>query len=162
MPLHRGRLRYGAVDSGRLKNLSVKLEDIAEKQIIWFDIVTLWQAGVYDLKADIVQELFLKGSRFTIPTDFTKHAIQYTWMVGYELPSTAQGYLELFDETTSSVLATTPLRSAGVAVYYDTYSFPTLTEGNTVGVRLRITVAGGAGEVVRLFRSWILVKKAVK
>jgi len=161
MPLHRSRLRYGSVDSGRLKDLEVKLGDIAEKQIIWFDIVTLWQAGVYDLKADVVQDLFLKGSRFTIPTDFTKHAIEYTWMVGYEWAATADGYLELFDETTGTTLATTPLRSGGENVYYDTYSFTGLTEGNTVGVRLRITVAGGTGEKVRLFRSWILVKKAV-
>jgi len=84
-----------------------------------------------------------------------KLIVDYTWA------ATADGYIELYDETAAEVVAQSSQKTGGEASEWEEIDVTgTLTAGNTMSARANITTAGDAGEQVSLHRAILKLYKA--
>lgn len=82
------------------------------------------------------------------------HLVSAEVIIDYEWAPTAQGSIELYDETAAAVLGASSSKAGGEVSEWESFTISTLpTPGNTMKLRANITTAGAAGEVVRIHRA---------
>jgi len=96
--------------------------------------------------------------KFVIPTGALTHLKSATFVIDYEWPATADGTIQLYDSTASTVVAESTTKVGGEVSDWEEISVTgTLVEGNTYVVRANVTVAGGAGESIILNRAFLIL-----
>jgi len=153
--LSRNAVRDEHIPSGEIPYGDLKADTI---EIV---IPFMMSAEPKSAPADSVGTKDVEETLIIPPTDMFKHlksaqvAISYTWA------PTADGAFQLYDSTAGVVRGESTAKTGGESSPWETFNVSGLVEGNSIYIRVNITTAGAAGEVVTVHRVWLLLKLGV-
>jgi len=143
-----------AISTRNIKPRSVIPEQIKGIQFV-LDLCMLGGAEI-SIAADVVGVTGILRTAIKLTSEHLKHLDSAKFIIHYEWAATADGYIELYDLTAAKVLCKTPLLTGGETSYWHEIDVTEqLIAGNDIRVRINVTVAGAAGEVVKLYRAYL-------
>jgi len=108
------------------------------------------------LAADAVGVVEMAWEGISLLSQHIKHLKSAQFIVSYAWAATADGTIQLFDATANAVIAESTTKTGGETAALEAIDVTgDLIAGNWLDIRLRITVAGAAGETVTLYRMWL-------
>jgi len=109
-----------------------------------------------EVAADAVGVTEFWGTAIFLTSEHLKHLKSAKFIIEYVWADTADGTIQLYDTTAGAVLAETTSKTGGEASTWEEVDVTgTLIAGNRICPRANITVAGAAGEVVKLRRAYL-------
>jgi len=116
--------------------------------------VPILGGAAQNVAADAVGTSEFAHTTTKVTSEAVKHLKSAQLVVDYDWAATANGYIELYDRTTGTVLAQSAAKSGGESAEWEGISVTgIITAGNEMCVRVDITTAGAAGETVTLYRA---------
>lgn len=125
-------------------------------------LLTLFSGSV-QAAANNVAAVQFANTTFVIPSNFKKHLKSASLVLDHAWAATADGTIQLYDSTGSSVVVSSTAKTGGESSEWESASITlaNLVEGHTLYLRANITVAGSSGEKVTLNRAFLLLQYAV-
>jgi len=133
----------------------IKSADIESNAIqITVDIPILIDGSGVTVAADATGTPTFSHTTIKLDSATIKHLKSAKLIVDYAWAATADGTIQLYDSTGTTVLAESDTKTGGESSTWEEITVTgTLTAGNTIVVRANITTAGEAGETVTLYRA---------
>jgi len=107
--------------------------------------------------ADAVGTPTFAHTRVVLPTNILKHLKSAKVAIDYAWAATADGTIQLYDETAATVRGETTTKTGGESSEWEEFTVTGLVEGNTLVIRANVTVAGAAGETISLYRAILIL-----
>jgi len=111
--------------------------------------------------ADAVGTPVFAHTRVVLPTNILKHLKSAKVAIDYAWAATADGTIQLYDETAAAVRGETSAKTGGESSEWEEFTVTGLVEGNTLVIRANVTVAGAAGETSTLYRAFLILTLGV-
>jgi len=141
-----------AISTRNIKKAAVTPFQITDVKLV-VDIAMLGGA-VQEVAADAVGTPVFSHTALVLKSEHLKHLKAAKFIIDYEWAATADGKIQLYDETAGAVLAESPGFIGGESDDWDERDVTgTLVAGNRIVVRADVTVAGAAGEKAKLYRA---------
>jgi len=152
MGVRRWHVERDAVRKEHIPSGEIPYTDLEASTIEWVGDITFLCPDV-TVAADVTGRTLVGRSAFKLESQHLKHLKSAKLFLQYAWAATADGYLELYDDTADVVLAQSTLKTGGeLSGWEKTDVTGTLVAGNLLKVAVNITVAGAAGETVEVRR----------
>jgi len=135
---------------------------IAANEIqVTVDIPILVSITGGSVAADAVGTPAFAHTIFKLDTETIKHLKSANVCIDHAWAATADGKFQLYDVTAAAVRGESSANTGGETSSWESFSVSGLVAGNIHRIRVNITVAGAAGETVKLFRAILRLKLGV-
>jgi len=145
---------YHAIEHDDIPDDTLTYSQLDDNEIQLVLEVPLLGGAVQSVAADVTGTPAFAHTAQILRSEHLKHLKSAQVLLDFEWAATADGTLQLYDETAASVLAETSTFTGGES---DDDLIITVTEtlraGNRIVVRANVTAAGAAGETVKLYRT---------
>jgi len=160
MPIPRYHLGRSAVRDEHIPSGEVPYGDL-KTNTIQLVVPAMLTVEPKSVAADSTGTKTIEWSGFTIQTNMLKHLKSARAAVAYTWAPTADGTIQLYDGTAGVVRGESTTKTGGEYSGFETFDVTGLVEGNTMYVRVNITVAGSAGETVTVHKAYLLLTLGV-
>jgi len=156
------KINDGAVTNPKVADATLAYGKIAAKEIqLTVDIPILVSITGGSVAADAVGTPAFAHTIFKLDTETIKHLKSANVYIDHAWAATADGKFQLYDVTAAAVRGESSANTGGETSSWEGFSVSGLVAGNTHRIRVNITVAGAAGETVKLFRAILRLKLGV-
>jgi len=153
VPIRRHHLRNKAVSNVKVEPETLTYNRLAKATVVFAPEWPLLAGGAQSVPADAVAVKNVEHTLNWIEDAAVKHWARGALIVDYTWAATADGTIQLYDETNAVVLGETPVKTGGEVVERDAFDISKPATPCWVRVRVNITVAGAAGETVTIYRA---------
>jgi len=156
------KINDGAVTNPKVADTTLVYGKIAANEIqVTVDIPILVSITGGSVAADAVGTPAFAHTIFKLDTETIKHLKSANVCIDHAWAATADGKFQLYDVTAAAVRGESSANTGGETSSWESFSVSGLVAGNIHRIRVNITVAGAAGETVKLFRAILRLKLGV-
>jgi len=152
------KIADGAVDNAKIAVGTITYDRLAAGTIQFNQEITLLGGAAQSVSADVVATLDVEHTLERLTSEHIRHAVSMWAMVDYTWAATANGTIQLYDETNAAVLGESTGKVGGESAEYESFSVAApATTPVDIRCRVNITAAGAAGETVTVYRARLIV-----
>jgi hypothetical protein len=154
----RAKFASGFVDSGLVLDASLVKGDLAADTVQWAITIPLMVSAA-SVAADAVGTPKFGNSLARVRAEHLQSAKSAYVVLDYAWAATADGTIQVYDNTALAVIAETATLVGGeVAEYAElAATLANIVAGNDIIVRANVTTAGAAGETATVNRAWLVL-----
>jgi len=147
-------LLNGKLTGDNVADWSLSAAKLAANEIqLTIDVpVITYQVSV---AADTTGAKTFSSSTVLLDAATLKHLKSAKLIVDYTWAATADGTIQLYDSTAAAVRGASTAKAGGESSAWEAFTVSGLAAGNTMVIRANITLAGAAGETVRVNRAFL-------
>jgi len=160
MPIPRYHLGRSAVRDEHIPSGEVPYGDL-KTNTIQVVVPVMLTVEPKSVAADSTGVKAIEWSGFVIQTNMLKHLKSAQAAMAYTWAPTADGTIQLYDGTAGVVRGESTTKTGGESSTWETFNVTGLVEGNTLDIRVNITVAGSAGETVTINKAYLILELGV-
>jgi len=152
--IRRYHIGYRAIEHDDVPPDTLTYDQLADNEVQAVLEVPMLVGGPVETSAEATGTPAVAHTAQKLRSEHLKHLKSAQLLLDFEWAATADGTIQFYDEDAAVVLAETATFVGGESdddLVLDVTG--TLAAGNRIVVRLNITVAGAAGEVVKLYRA---------
>jgi hypothetical protein len=148
----------GAITSAKVLDASLIKGDLAANTLQWAVVIPL-MVSADSVAADAVATPKFANSLAQVKAEHLQSAKSAYVVLDYAWAATADGTIQVYDNTALAVIAETAGLLGGESAEYAelTATLANIVAGNDIIVRANVTTAGAAGETATVNRAWLVL-----